>query len=50
MVRSAPLIGLEDGNLVSLDDLRVYLNVTKEVFLGGAFTEGLESGALDPMP
>ena len=50
VVRSAPLIGLEDGNLVSLDDLRVYLNLTKEVFLGGAFTEGLESGALDPMP
>lgn len=50
VVRSAPLIGLEDGNLVSLDDLIVFLNLTGEVFLGGAFTEGLESGALDPMP
>lgn len=50
IVRSAPIIGLEDGNLVSLDDLLLFVRLTGEAFVGGAFVEGLESGALDPMP
>jgi hypothetical protein len=49
-VTSSPLIGIEDGNLVSIDDLRSYLKIVGQVYLGGAFLEGLESGALDPMP
>jgi hypothetical protein len=49
-VRRTPIIGLEDGGLVSLDDLATYLSHCQKVFLGGAFVEGLESGALDPMP
>ncbi len=50
LVNSAPLIGLEDGHLVSLEDLRTYMKLVPDTFLGGAFIQGLESGALDPMP
>ena len=49
-VLNAPIIGLEDGNLVSVKDLNTYLKEVDSVYLGGAFVEGLESGALDPMP
>lgn len=49
-VKSAPMIGLEDGTLVSIQDLVAYLGETGSVIWGGAFVEGLESGALDPMP
>jgi hypothetical protein len=45
-----PLIGLEDGRLVSVADLNAFLSVIPRVYVGGAFVEGLESGALDPMP
>ena len=48
--RLSPLIGLEDGRLVSLADLEEFLKLVPRVYLGGAFVEGLESGALDPMP
>lgn len=49
--RDAPLIGLEDGQRVSLNDVSTYLQLVKgPLYLGGAFVEGLESGALDPMP
>lgn len=47
---TSPMFGLEDGNLVSLQDLFVYLKQVGKVYLGGAFLDGLESGALDPMP
>jgi hypothetical protein len=50
VVRKAPILGLEDGSLVSLNDLATFLTHAKQVFLGGAFVEGLESGSLDPMP
>ena len=50
VVSRTPLIGLENGELVSADDLSTFAKLTGEVYLGGAFVEGLESGALDPMP
>lgn len=50
LVSSAPLLGLEDGTLASVDDLRTYLEHCDRVYLGGVFLEGVESGALDPMP
>lgn len=49
-VRELPLIGLEDGRLVSLRDIESYLSFASYVYVGGVFIEGLESGALDPMP
>lgn len=48
--RMSPLIGLEDGRLVSLADLEAYLKLVPRVYVGGIFLEGLKSGALDPMP
>ena len=45
-----PLIGLEDGRLVSPRDIMTFLTVVPQVYVGGAFVEGLDSGALDPMP
>lgn len=48
--RQIPIIGLENGKLASLDDLSTYLELIPEIYLGGAFIEGLDSGALDPMP
>lgn len=45
-----PMIGLENGDLVSVQDLVTYLTYSQQVYLGGAFLDGLESGALDPMP
>jgi hypothetical protein len=45
-----PLIGLEDGRLVSLSDINTFLRLVPQVYVGGAFVEGLASGALDPMP
>lgn len=50
LVSGAPLLGLEDGTLASVDDLRTYLEHCDKVYLGGVFLEGVESGALDPMP
>ena len=47
---SAPIIGLENGSMVSLCDLKTYLDVEGTAFIGGVFLDGLESGALDPMP
>lgn len=49
-VKLCPLIGLENGEYVSIADLLEYLNHLPVVYLGGVFFEGLESGALDPMP
>lgn len=49
-LQSIPLIGLEDGRLVSLRDIETFLKLVPQVYIGGAFIEGLESGALDPMP
>ena len=50
VVLHAPIIGLEDGSLASLWDLKTYADLEGSIFVGGAFEEGLESGALDPMP
>lgn len=44
------VVGLEDGKMVSFRDVTVYLKIIPHIYLGGAFIEGLESGALDPMP
>lgn len=49
-VRDFPLIGLEDGRLASLRDIETFLGLVSCVYLGGVFIEGLDSGALDPMP
>lgn len=49
-INDLPLIGLEDGRLVSPRDIAIFLNLVPQVYVGGAFVEGLESGALDPMP
>lgn len=49
-VRRAPIIGLEDGSLASIDDLLTYVKIAGKVYWGGVFIEGLKSGALDPMP
>ncbi len=48
--RMSPLIGLEDGSLVSLADLEAYLKLVPQLYIGSVFLEGLKSGALDPMP
>ncbi len=48
--RNVPLLGLEDGRLVSLFDLAAFLKLVPRVYVGGAFLDGVESGALDPMP
>ncbi len=48
--RWVPLISIEDGRHVSLVDLEVYLRHVPNLYVGGAFIDGLESGALDPMP
>ena len=48
--RWVPLIGLEDGRHVSLADIEVYLKHIPQLYVGGAFIDGLASGALDPMP
>lgn len=45
-----PLVGLEDGRLVSPRDIDTFLDLVPQVYVGGAFVEGFESGALDPMP
>ena len=45
-----PMIGLENGRLVSLSDLRAYLKHLPHIYVGGAFLDGMESGAVDPMP
>ncbi len=45
-----PIISLENGRLVSLSDLRAYLRHLPHIYLGGAFLDGMESGAIDPMP
>jgi hypothetical protein len=50
MESKTPLIGLEDGKMVSFRDVTSYLKLVPHLYLGGAFVEGLESGALDPMP
>jgi hypothetical protein len=47
---ATPLVSLEDGTLVSLLDITTFLALVPQVYVGGAFMEGLESGALDPMP
>lgn len=49
-VAHCPMIGLENGELVSPADILVFLQFAPCVYLGGAFVDGLESGALDPMP
>lgn len=48
--RLSPLIGLEDGRLISVADLETFLKLVPRVYLGAAFVDGLKSGALDPMP
>lgn len=45
-----PMIGLENGELVSPLDIMTFLKFVPYIYLGGAFVDGLESGALDPMP
>lgn len=49
-VTGAPIIGLENGALISIDDLQNFVRIQGSVYVGGAFVEGLDSGALDPMP
>lgn len=49
-VRLTELIGLEDGRMVSLADMQAFLGVIPSLYLGGIFIDGVESGALDPMP
>lgn len=49
-MRNVPLLGLEDGRLVSLFDLVTFMKLVPQVYVGGVFIDGLDSGALDPMP